>query len=451
MIFQFIKYVQPAWQFNLQPSTTELTASCIVNEAGVKIDFLDKSYQTKSAQLADAGYRLWNQGLLLQSSSKDLAALKRMEPPTLEDEYKFIRKYWGFIWATHALLIRLFTFKNPLNELKAFYKTKHIKRENQFINPVLFDNYSTFSSDLLAKRPLVSIIIPTLNRYQYLKDALEDLQKQTYSNFEVIIIDQSDDFDNGFYSSVNLNIKLIRQSEKLLWTARNNAIKTSSASYLLFFDDDSRVEPDWVMEHLKCIDYFNADISAGVSKATVGGKVAESYNYFRWADQFDSGNALVKRTVFEKIGLFDEQFNGMRMGDGEFGYRAFINGFSSISNYKAPRVHLKVSDGGLREMGSWDGFRPTKWLAPKPIPSVIYLYRKYLPKTLADNGILLGILLSNIPYKHKRNKYMLLISLALSVLKLPLLFIQYFKANKIANVMLRNKSLPIEILPLRPL
>ena len=73
----------------------------------------------------------------------------------------------------------------------------------------------------------------------------------------------------------------------------------------------------------------------------------------------------------------------MRMGDGEFGYRAYINGFKNISNPKAPRIHLKVSSGGLREMGSWDGFRPTKWFAPKPVPSVLYFFSKYFPRETA--------------------------------------------------------------------
>lgn len=77
---------------------------------------------------------------------------------------------------------------------------------------------------------------------------------------------------------------------------------------------------------------------------------------------------MVKRAVFKRTGLFDEQFNGMRMGDGEFGYRAYLHGFKSISNHKAPRVHLS-KEGGFAEMGSWDGFRPTKWFAPQTTPS----------------------------------------------------------------------------------
>ena len=157
-------------------------------------------------------------------------------------------------------------------------------------------------------------------------------------------------YRKAFYDQFNLTIIVKHQKEKLLWTARNNAVKLSDADYLLFFDDDSRVDPDWVEHHLKALDFFDVDISAGVSFSTVGGKNSASYKYFRWADQFDSGNALVKRKVFEQIGLFDLQYNKMRQGDGEFGYRAYQNGIRSISNPFASRVHLKVKDGGYERL-----------------------------------------------------------------------------------------------------
>src|SRR4029079_629545 len=181
-----------------------------------------------------------------------------------------------------------------------------------------------------------------------LQDALYDLEQQSYKNFELIVVDQSEKFDQSFYARFKLQLKVIQQKEKLLWTARNRAVKSTTAEYLLFFDDDSRVEPDWIEQHLKCIDFFDAQISAGVSFAVAGQKVSASYNFFRWADQFDSGNAMVKRDVMKAIGLFDEHFNGQRMGDAEFAYRAYMKGVKSISNPKAYRIHLKVGEGGLR-------------------------------------------------------------------------------------------------------
>ncbi len=438
MVFKFIKYTQPAWQFNITPKSCGPFASCSITEEKLNNECVDNSYQTQSAKLADTAYSLWNKGELLQSTAEELKQLEKLPEPTLYDEYIFVQKYWGTAWVLFALLIRLITFKNIFKEIKAFRASRNIKQVNAYNNPVKYKDYETFESSLIKSNPSVAVIIPTLNRYQYLKDALHDLENQSYKNFMVIVVDQSEDFNGKFYNQFSLDIHVYSQKEKKLWTARNSAVKQSKEDYLLFFDDDSRVAPNWIYEHLKCIDFFTADISAGVSLAEQGQKIPANYSFFRWADQFDSGNAMVKRTVFKSIGLFDEQFNGMRMGDGEFGLRAYINGFKSISNPKASRIHLKAGTGGLREMGSWDGFRPKKWFAPKPVPSVIYLYKKYFPKHLYKNAILIGIILSNIFYKHKRSRNMLLLSVALSIIKSPLLYIQYCRSKKIANKMLQS-------------
>ena len=444
MQFNFIRYTQPGWQFNLEPETEEPAPAC---KLGENIDFteeFDLNFETEAARKSELAYRLWNKGYLLVST-REAIRKEANEKPTLHDEYVFIRKYWGNSWAIFALFVRLGTFKNPIHEITQFAKTRKIQKADIFESPLLYNEYDSFKSELVASLPKVAVIIPTLNRYSYLRDVLADLEKQTYSNFEVIIIDQSDQFDATFYNSFSLHIILTRQTEKLLWTARNRAINSTDARFLLFFDDDSRVKPDWITEHLKCLDFFKADISAGVSLAVSGQKISRSYNYFRWADQLDSGNTLIKREVFHRIGLFDEQFNGQRMGDGEFAYRAFMHGIKSISNYKASRIHLKVSTGGLREMGSWDGFRPKKWFSPKPVPSVIYLYRKYLPPHLRKNALFIGIMLSNVPYRSKRSSKMLLLSVLLMFIKSPLLLFRYLRASHLAKRMLRNDKGPARL------
>jgi len=437
MIFKFIRYANPAWQFNIQPVTPQFP-SCIDIELAKNSGLMDERYDSLSARLADAGFYMWNKGMLLESTQEETEQLARLSPPTVADEYVFIQKYWGKVWSSYAYLSRLCSLHNPIKETRGYLKARSVKKINVFQSPHEYPAYETFQSELVASNPLVAVIIPTLNRYEYLKDVLHDLEKQSYKNFEVIVVDQSTQFKKEFYKTFELNIHLIYQFEKELWTARNKAIRATSAEYLLFFDDDSRVESDWIHEHLKCLDFFKADISAAVSLAKVGMKVPENYRYFRWADQFDSGNAMVHRSVFKQIGLFDEQFNGQRMGDGEFGYRAYRLGFKSISNHKAFRVHLKVPSGGLREMGSWDGFRPKKWFAPKPVPSVIYLFRKYLSPALCRQALKLGIMLSNVPYRKKGSSGMLFMSVCLTVIKSPILLIQFFKANTIAQKMMLN-------------
>ena len=399
---------------------------------------MDEDYEMLSAQFADIGFHAWNSGCLTWANEEIHTRIDQLPKPNLKDEYTFLFKYWGKPWALFALLQRLITLHNPITEISSYIKASGKKKISPYHNPVPREDYPNYSSSLLQSNPLVAVIIPTLNRYEYLKDVMEDLEKQDYKNFEVIVVDQSNPFQPDFYKGFDLRLNVIYQKDRLLWTARNKAVRTTDAEYLLFFDDDSRVDADWISQHLKCLDYFACDISAGVSLAKVGMKIPQNYNYFRWADQFDSGNAMVKRSVFKKIGLFDLNFNKQSMGDGEFGIRAYLNGIKSISNPYSKRIHLKVSGGGLREIGHWDGFRPKKLFAPKPIPSVMYMYSKYYSARLRKGAILLGIMLSNSSYKNKRKPAMLLLSIFLTILKAPLLYIQYRKSKKIAKAMLRG-------------
>lgn len=393
---------------------------------------LDMNFETLAARLSDKAYRLWNEGVLLTSTQSSIMKLKKLPPPSLNDEYTFVKKYWGKGWLFFVFAIRCAALKNWVKELNSFKHALQIQ-QYKFSNKKHLMGESLQSSSTPC--PAVVVIIPTLNRYTCLKDTLHDLEKQDYDNFSVLIIDQSDCFNPAFYKQFKIDLEVIHQQEKKLWTARNTAIEISTAPYLLFFDDDSRVNETWIASHVGCLHKYNAEISAGVSLSP-GEPKPHTYTMFRWADQFDSGNAMVKRTVFEKIGFFDEQFNGMRMGDGEFGMRAFVNGVKSISNPLACRIHLKLNEGGLREVSGWDAFRPLKLFAPKPVPSVIYFYKKYFTPTFYKNGLVVQMLISNIPYHNKRNSFMLFASILWAFLKLPILIYQFKRSNAIARAML---------------
>ncbi|HQY20151.1 MAG TPA: glycosyltransferase family A protein [Ignavibacteria bacterium] len=443
--FKIIEYLNPGWYFNLIPVDSLSYSICCFNSDVMKfpdeferIIFPDSRFETKTAIDLDAGFQAWNRGIMLTAKNIPLDKIQHKENISVKDEYIFIRKYYKWHRVYYYLIKNLLSFNNPFKEIGAFISTRDIER-TELINPHLeYEGYKSFESEILKNNPKVSVIIPTLNRYKYLKDVLEDLEKQDYNNFEVIIADQTDVPNIEFYDKFNLNLKIIFQDGKGQWLARNEAARKCKGDYFLFFDDDSRVDKDWISEHLKGLDYFKADISAGVSLSTVGDAIPENYSFFRWADQFDSGNAMVKREVFEKTGMFDRQFDKMRMGDGEFGLRAYLAGFKSISHPFAKRIHLKVSSGGLRQMGSWDAFRPKNFFSPRPVPSVLYLYRKYYPSDFVSNAMIIGLLPSLIPYKWKGKKYLYPLGALAAIFILPVLLIQLGISWKRSSEMLKE-------------
>jgi glycosyltransferase involved in cell wall biosynthesis len=265
---------------------------------------------------------------------------------------------------------------------------------------------------------------------------LGDLESQDYRNFEVIICDQTDVIPEDFYIGWDLNIELIKQGEKALWLARNKCIQKANGDYILLFDDDSRVEPNWISNHLKCLEYFNVKISAGVTHTLVGHGLGKKDGYFHLSDVFDTGNSMVHVDIFKEVGLFDRQFEKQRMGDGEFGLRAILGGFLIVSNPHASRVHLKVETGGLRQMGSWDALRQKSFFAPRPVPSVLYFAIKYFGKSSALFYLIQNIPFSFIPYKFKKSKLLKYTFLLVLPLLSPLMLILVFKSWNRASIML---------------
>lgn len=437
MIFNFLLYARPVWYFNLNPkfdygyfpTEDQLLNS---NSSFQK----DTRYKSDESCKRDLAWTAFQSGFISKNFETGLNVWNKVDLP-LEDEYLFLRKNFHIAWVIYVLLVRILTLNNPIKETVAFLKHRGVKRQDYSKQIFEYADYTNFKSKLVHSTPLVSVIIPTLNRYQYLIDVFKDLENQTYKNFEVIVVDQTDDFKEEFYNGWNFDLKYWFQEEKALWKARNEAIKSAKGDLVLLYDDDSLVEPNWIEEHLKCLDYFNADLSSGVSISVVGAEVPKNYSYFKWSDQLDTGNVLIKKEIFYKIGFFDLQFEKQRMGDGEYGLRCYLNGYKNISNYKAKRIHLKVSEGGLRQMGSWDGWRPKKLFGPRPVPSVLYLSRKYFGDKKSIYMIIPAVFPSLIPYKYKGNRILKFISLFFIPFLLPLVLLQILLSWKASSKKLK--------------
>jgi glycosyltransferase involved in cell wall biosynthesis len=426
-MFDFLKYIQPANYYRL---IDRLPHAVLVEDSG-SIKGARGPYSDLQTAKMDVLYQSLQSGKI-PSDVDERNPLQDLRITNVKDNYVFIRRFFSPVQLIYVFIIRLLSFKNPLFELYAFFNA-FFKSKRVSIEPQNYTDWNTFEGILIKKNPLVSVIIPTLNRYEYLKDVLADLELQDYQNFEVIVVDQSEPVDVKFYEGWNLKIQLIQQEEKALWLARNRAIETSEGEYILLFDDDSRVDSDWIKNHLKCLGFFKVNISAGVTHTLVGGGLGKKDTYFHLSDVFDTGNAMVNRSVFENMGLFDRQFEKQRMGDSEFGLRSLLGGYNIISNPYSKRIHLKVETGGLRQMGSWDALRPKSLFAPRPVPSVLYLIRKYYGNKEAVYYLIKNIPQSYMPYKFKKNKLMKLAYCLMFPFFMPIAILAVFNSWSIAK------------------
>jgi glycosyltransferase involved in cell wall biosynthesis len=105
------------------------------------------------------------------------------------------------------------------------------------------------SFETTSTLPLVSVIIPTYNRPDYLKEALTSVVRQTYSNLEIIVSDNcSPENPQPLVESLQDDrIRLIRNEQNLgLITNTMNAFKQTQGTYVVCVNDDDQLEPDFL-------------------------------------------------------------------------------------------------------------------------------------------------------------------------------------------------------------
>lgn len=116
----------------------------------------------------------------------------------------------------------------------------------------------------LKMKALVSIFIPTYNREVLLERAINSVINQTYTNIELIIVDDcSTDCTEAvvkFYQNTDTRIKYIRNSENLgACASRNKAIRAAQGEFITGLDDDDYFLPDRLAVFVKHWGLFPAD------------------------------------------------------------------------------------------------------------------------------------------------------------------------------------------------
>lgn len=172
----------------------------------------------------------------------------------------------------------------------------------------------------------ISLIMATLNRKIEVKKMLNSLSKQTYKNFEVIIVDQNEDnFLEKIIDSFNdLDIKHIRIKKKGLSLARNIGLKYITGEIVGFPDDDCQYQADTLEEVIK---FFYENKEVGAVTGTVirninekkGNKVVFVDKYSIWKKGI-SFTMFFRKSVIDQIGQFDEVLgvgSGTPFGSGE--------------------------------------------------------------------------------------------------------------------------------------
>lgn len=91
--------------------------------------------------------------------------------------------------------------------------------------------------------PKFSIIVPIYNVEKYLQKCLDSIKKQTFKDYEVIIVNDGTK-DNSMEIAKKYPYKIVNQKNQGLSVARNTGVKHATGEYLIFLDSDDYIEKD---------------------------------------------------------------------------------------------------------------------------------------------------------------------------------------------------------------
>ena len=110
----------------------------------------------------------------------------------------------------------------------------------------------------MNKFPLVSIIVLNYNAGELLLNCINSLKKSTYSNLEIIIVDNiSSDGSQEKCKNKFPDIKLIQNKNNLGYCGGNNVgIQHASGEFIVILNPDTIVEPNWINELISAYNEF---------------------------------------------------------------------------------------------------------------------------------------------------------------------------------------------------
>jgi hypothetical protein len=246
-----------------------------------------------------------------------------------------------------------------------------------------------------SSTPLFSIVIPNWNGKHFLEVCFNAIAAQTEKSQETILVDNgSTDGSLEFCAEKYPWVKVVALPQNLGFAAGVNAgIKVARGEYIILLNNDTEVDPNWLKElksgieahpeasffACKMLDFKDRTIidSAGDALTWSGRsyKVGElekdngQYDTPRLVFGACGGASVYHRSVFDKIGLFDEDFFAY-LEDIDIDFRAQLAGFQCLYLPGARVYHIGSATAGKRSAFSFKLMvRNHWWMILKNFPT----------------------------------------------------------------------------------
>ncbi len=167
---------------------------------------------------------------------------------------------------------------------------------------------------------MLSVVIPTRNRPEFLRAAVSSVLAQTYPDLEIVIVDDASDPDTAVLvasiAGVDQRIRLVRNEQPMgASAARNCGIRVCGGDFIAFLDDDDEWYPDTArltIDHLDShrdlvgVSAWHLVVPANGSTTTYRGPTVFDWRDLLWCNFIASPFAVLRRELAGRELLFDE-------------------------------------------------------------------------------------------------------------------------------------------------
>jgi glycosyltransferase involved in cell wall biosynthesis len=191
----------------------------------------------------------------------------------------------------------------------------------------------------MSHLPLVSVIIPTYNRSELLRVAVESVLAQTYANIEVIVVnDGSTDDTATVMEQWADRVIYFEQTNQGVAATRNKGLRAASGEYITFLDDDDFVLPTKTERQVRVLAsrpqvglvhcrYYYADEDGNLLDKAGMLPEGEVLGELLCGNFIWMGAPLIRRQCFDRVGLFDQDIPSV-IADWDLWLRIALAGYS---------------------------------------------------------------------------------------------------------------------------
>ena len=309
-------------------------------------------FETLDAASLEWGHHCIMNGALPRHVPGLLPAPPRSAVPglPLADEMRFARALFDARWVAWGAIRAAITGHARFEEVAdAWVASRPVARSSGG------DPFRRPNATARNVQPVVSVLVPTLDRYEHLRVLLSQLRTQTMPAAEIIVVDQTpkDRRDAKLGADfADLPLRLLELATPGQCSSRNAGLAIARGDAILFVDDDDEISPDLIARHVQHLELSGADVSSGVAQEPSSGPLPETFKRPRASDVFPTNNTLARRIALERSGLFDLAYEHGARADGDLGMRVYLAGTVMMLNPDISVLHHHAPRGGLRTHGA---------------------------------------------------------------------------------------------------